>query len=256
MYSEEHKKYLKEITKSNIIVRFTQVFVTLVVIFIWEFTTIKGIINPFIFSSPSRILTCFVDINFFPHIIITLIETLIAFFASIFLGLLISSILWSNNLLARIFDPFLSILNSLPKAALGPILIIWCGANIKSIIIMSLLISLFTCIINFYDSFKNTNIQMIILLKSFGADKFMILKKLIIPYNYKNIISTMKITSSMSLVDVIMGEMLVSKEGLEYLIVYSSQIFNLSLVIASIFILSIISYILYRIILLFENKVH
>lgn len=256
MYSDEHKLYLKQIQKSNILVWFTQIFVILIVTFIWEFTSKYGFINSFIFSSPTKIFRCLLETDFTIHIIVTLAETIISFILSLILGLLIASLFWSNKFLARIFDPFISILNSLPKVALGPILIIWCGANINTIIIMSLLISLFTCIINFYEAFINTNNQMIILMKSFGANNFTILKKLIIPYNLNVIISTMKITSSMSLVGVIMGEMLVSKEGLGYLIVYGSQIFDLTLIITSIILLSVISFVFYKIISFFENKKH
>jgi NitT/TauT family transport system permease protein len=139
----------------------------------------------------------------------------------------------------------LTVLNSLPKVALGPIIIILSGANIKSIIVMALLISVFTAIINMYNAFIGTDKNKIILMKSFNATKYQIFKYLILRGNIPTLINTLKINISLTLIGVIMGELLVSKKGLGYLINYGSQIFNLNLVITSIFILGILSYIFY-----------
>ncbi len=170
------------------------------------------------------------------------------------MGLIISSILWWNDYIAKIFDPYLTIFNSLPKVALGPIIIIIAGANQKSIIIMALLISVIITIINMYQSFILTDENKIKLLKSFKATKFQIYKYLILPNSFSNIISTIKINISMSLVGVIMGEFLVSKEGIGYLIMYGSQVFNLNLVMTGIFLLLIISAVLYYLVVLLERR--
>ncbi len=153
-------------------------------------------------------------------------------------------------------DPYLTILNSLPKVALGPLIIIWVGASTNSIIFMSLTISLFITIINLYTAFNNTDKNYITLLKSMRAKKGQIYQKIIIRANLKNIISTIKINVSMNLIGVIMGELLVSKAGIGYLIMYGSQVFNINLVITSVFLLMVISSILYYIIDFFEKKVN
>ena len=145
-------------------------------------------------------------------------------------------------------------INSLPKVALGPLIIIIAGANMKSIIVMALLINLIVSIITIYNGFLNIDDKKIKLIKSFGAIKLQILFKLVIPSSYKTIISSLKLNISMSLIGVIMGEFLVSKEGIGYLIIYGTQVFNLSLVMAGILILVIISYILYKIIIFIESK--
>ena len=145
-------------------------------------------------------------------------------------------------------------INSLPKVALGPLIIIIAGANMKSIIVMALLINLIVSIITIYNGFLNIDDKKIKLIKSFGATKLQILFKLVIPSSYKTIISSLKLNISMSLIGVIMGEFLVSKEGIGYLIIYGTQVFNLSLVMAGILILVIISYILYKIIIFIESK--
>ena len=167
---------------------------------------------------------------------------------------MIASILWWNNTIKKIVDPYLTILNSLPKVALGPIIIIWFGAGIKSIIIMSLLISVIITIINVTTSFEETDSNKIKLMKSFNANKYQIFSKLVLPSSMNNIISSLKINISMSLIGVIMGEFLVSKEGLGYLIMYGSQVFNLNLVVTGIILLCLISAIMYYIVLYIEKK--
>lgn len=257
MYSNEHIKYLKQIKKENLTVKLIQLLIVILCIVIWQLLADFKVINTFILSSPKNIFIELMKLynnGLIRHLLVTLYETILSFIIGTFLGIIISSFLWWNKFIAKIIDPFLTMFNSLPKVALGPILIIWTGANIKSIIIMALLISTFTTIITVYESFQNTNTFMIKLLKSMHASKKDMFKYLVLPYSYKTIISSLKINISMSLVGVIMGEMLVSKEGLGYLIVYGSQIFNLNLVIASIIILCIISVILYYILIFIELK--
>ena len=186
--------------------------------------------------------------NLYNHIWITFYETIISFSIGTILGILIATILWWNEKIAKIIDPYLTVINSLPKVALGPIIIIWCGAGMKSIIFMALLISLIITIINVYQGFISVDKVKIKLMKSFGANKFQIYTKLLLPGTFSNIISTLKINISMSLIGVIMGEFLVSKEGIGYLIMYGSQVFNLNLVMSGIVILMIFSYILYLIV--------
>ena len=190
------------------------------------------------------------------HVLVTLYEIFISCSLSLLFGFLIATILWWNDFTAKVMDPYLTILNSLPKVALGPLIIIWVGASTNSIIFMSLTISLFITIINLYTAFNNTDKNYITLLKSMRAKKGQIYQKIIIRANLKNIISTIKINVSMNLIGVIMGELLVSKAGIGYLIMYGSQVFNINLVITSVFLLMVISSILYYIIDFFEKKVN
>jgi len=255
--SKEYKDYINKIKLNKILVVITRIFILIFCIILWQYAANKGLINTFITSSPKLVLNTIIKIynqnNLFHHIEITIYETMISFLLATLLGMLISIILWWNKFIDKVIDPYLTILNSLPKVALGPIIIIWSGANTKSIIIMALLISLIITIINISNSFKSTDINKINLLKSFKATKLQILKYLIIPYNYNTIINSLKINISMSLIGVITGEFLVSKEGIGYLIVYGSQVFNLSLVISGILILLIVSYLMYLIVSLIEK---
>lgn len=257
-YSKERLKYLKKRKKEKIIVFSMQILLFIVFIFLWEFFARLKIINTFLTSSPSKIITTLVNLyntnNLFNHISITVYETILSFVLSIFIGIVIASILWWNKLLSKIIDPYLTILNSLPKVALGPIIIIWIGANMNSIIFMALLISSIISIITIYNGFKNTDIEKIKLMKSLNATKFQIYTTLILRGNIDTIISSLKINISMCLIGVIMGELLVSKEGIGYLIMYGSQVFNLNLVMTGVVLLVIISCILYYLISYLERK--
>jgi len=250
MYSEEHKKYLKKIKAKKILIILTQILILIVLITIWELLAHYKIINTFISSSPSKIINTIIDLhnqnNLYNHIWITIYETILSFSLGTILGILISIILWWNNFIYKVIDPYLTVINSLPKVALGPILIIFFGANMNSIIIMALLISVIVTIITVYNGFNETDQNKIKLLRSFNATKWQILKMLILPSSYPTIISSLKINISMSLIGVIMGEFLVSKEGIGYLIMYGSQVFNLNLVMSGIIILMIVSIIMYK----------
>ena len=255
--SNNYKKYLIKQKINNCIIHIIRILLLLLFIFIWQLLANKHIINIFITSSPKEILKTIISLyqknNLFPHIYTTIYETIISFIIGTTLGILIAILLWYNRTLAKIIDPYLTIINSLPKVSLGPILIIWFGANIKSIIIMAILVSIIITIMSVYNAFNETDIIKINLLKSFGANKIQILKYLVIPSNYPTIISSLKINISQCLIGVIMGELLVSKKGIGYLIMYGSQVFNLNLVASGIIILMIVSYIMYLIISYIEK---
>lgn len=257
-YSNEHKKYLMKEKKTKVLVHLMQIVIVILLFGIWELLAKINIINTFLYSSPSKIISTIINLfhdnTLFNHIGITLYEVIISFLISSSLSLIIATILWWNKFISRVFEPFLTIINSLPKVALGPLIIIWAGASIKSIIIMSLTISLFITIINFYQAFITTNKDYITLLKSFNARKIDIFFKVILPSNKETIISALKINMSMNFIGVIMGELLVSKNGLGYLIMYGSQVFNITLVITSIVILAILSFIFYYLINYIEKK--
>lgn len=251
-YSLEHKKYLKNIKKNKIIIFLFRFLIIFLFVIIWEILAKYKLINTFLSSSPSKVINTMISLfkngSLFNHIFVTLYEVFISFSIAIILGLVVSTLLWSNKTISKIIEPYLTIFNSLPKVALGPLIIIWVGASINSIIFMALLINTFITIINIYNGFISTNKNYITVLKSFNASKFKIFKSVILPSNFLNIIAALKINISMSLIGVIMGELLVSKSGLGYLIMYGSQVFNIDLIITSVIILGIISYFMYFII--------
>lgn len=202
--SKEHINYLKRLKKNKRKIVIIQILILVLFLIIWEILSRLNIINSFLSSSPTNVLktiiTLLKDKSLFTHAGITIYETIISFSISTIIGFMIASIMWFYNSIAKILDPYLTILNSLPKVALGPLIIIWVGASINSIIFMALLITIFVTIINIYESFQQTNKSYILLLKSLGATKKDIFFKVIIPSNKKNIINTLKINISMSLI--------------------------------------------------------
>ena len=256
--SLEQKRYLRALGLYKIKVYFCQILLLSSFLILWEVLVNKEVISAFIYSSPSRVIMTIKELidnnNFFIHIYITLKEVFISFVLGISLGFIIALILYEFKFLAKVIDPFLTMLNSLPKVALGPLIIIVCGANTKSIILMALLINLIVSIITIYNGFLGTDEYILKLFKTLGASKWQILTKLVIPSSYQTIIASFKLCIAQTLIGVIMGEFLVSKEGIGYLIVYGKQVFNLNYVMTGIILLSIISYILYKLIIILEHK--
>lgn len=257
--SLEHKKYLKKLRLQKIKVIACQVLILALFILIWQLLSDYKVINTFLCSSPKKVVQTIVNLyksnDLLIHIWVTLKEILISFLLGSLIGIAFAALLWLSPFLSKVLDPYLTILNSLPKVALGPIIIIWAGANQNSIILMALLISTISTIISVYVGFKHTNKISIKLLKSFNANKFQIFTRVVFPSNLNTIISSLKINLSMTFVGVIMGELLVSKQGLGYLINYGSQVFNTNLVITGVILLGILTSILYFLILFIENKI-
>ena len=256
--NKEYNSYLKKLKLSTIKVIFCQIFILILFFSLWQLLSDKNIINSFLCSSPKKVLETIINLyqknSLFNHIFITFKEIIISFLLGTLIGISFAAFLWFSPFSSKVLDPYLTILNSLPKVALGPIIIIWAGANQNSIIIMALLISVISTIISVYTGFKQTNTNSIKLLKSFKASKFQIFINSVLPSNINTIISSLKINLSMTFVGVIMGELLVSKEGLGYLINYGSQVFNINLVMSGIILLCILTSILYLVMLLIEKK--
>ena len=257
--NSERILFLNKIKKNKRIIFISRLSIIALLIIIWELLARFNLINTFLTSSPTDIIKTSIklinDGSLFKHTFITLYEVILSFIISFSISLVISTLLWNNKTLAKVIDPYLTILNSLPKVALGPLIIILIGASNSSIIFMSLLISTFVTIINIYNSFVSTDKNYIVLLKSMKASKKDIFLKVILPSNFINIINSIKINISMNFIGVIMGELLVSKEGLGYLIMYGSQVFNINLVITSVVILGILSYLMYFIIDKIESSI-
>lgn len=254
--SLERKKYLRKLQLDKLYVRITQLGILVGFIILWELLANKGIIDSFITSKPSKIISTFVSMlseGLLKHIGITCLETLIGFLLGTIVGTLIASILWWSPFLSKVASPYLIVLNSLPKVALGPIIIVWVGAGTPAIITMALAISLIVTILEMLNGFTSTDENLIKMLKTFGANRFQIFSKIVFPANIPNLINACKVNIGLCMVGVITGEFLVSKGGLGYLIVYGGQVFKLDLVMTSVIILAIVAYAMYQGILLIGN---
>lgn len=256
--SSDRKKYLNKIKKNKWLIIGTQISFVLIFIFLWEFLAEKKIIDSFITSQPSRIWSTIANLSrngLLKHLGVTCYETIIGFMGGSFIGIIIAMILWWSKFLSKVTEPFLVILNSLPKVALGPVIIIWAGAGTKAIIVMALLISLVVTILEITNGFQNTDKEKIKMARTFHANKFQILTKIVIPANIATFINSLKVNIGLSLVGVISGEFLVSKAGLGYLIVYGGQVFRLDLVMSSVIILAIVASVMYQSVVLLEKGI-
>lgn len=215
--SPERKEYLRKTRKNRIQVLGTQILVLVLLVTIWEILANKGIIDSFIMSQPSRIVKTFMNLSengLLNHLGTTCYETIIGFLLGTAMGTLIAIVLWWSKFLAKVVDPFLVVLNSLPKVALGPIIIIWVGAGTPAIITMGIAISLIVTILEISNGFANTDRDKVKMAKTLGANKLQLLAKIVIPANTSTFINSLKVNLGLSLVGVISGEFLVSKAGL------------------------------------------
>ena len=255
--SKEHQKFIKIQKTKTFFVHFTRLLLLIALLGIWELSAKLNWTDPFITSSPSRIINQTIELynngTLFKHILITLNETVLAFALSTAIGAFIAILLFIISPLRRVLEPYLVILNSLPKIALGPLIIIWVGVGTKAIVTMGILICVVITTINLLNAYLEVSNEKIMLLRSMGANKFQILTKLIIPATLPNFMATLKINLGMAWVGVIMGEYLSSSAGLGYLLVYGGQVFQLDLVMTSIVILCILSGIMYGIISILEK---
>ncbi len=248
-YSDEHKAFLKTIRSNSRKVIIIRIGLLVALLGMWELSAGLGWIDPFIMSSPSRIVSTIVSLynsgELFMHIGVTLWETIVGFFLGTVMGIGIAIGLWWSPLVAKTLDPYLVVLNSLPKIALGPVIIIWVGAGEGAIITMALLISVIVTVMSMLNGFLEISEEKILLMRTFGATRLQVLRMVILPASVPTMISTLKINVGMTWVGVIVGEYLVSKAGLGYLIVYGGQIFKLDLVMASILILAVVAALMY-----------
>lgn len=248
--SQEHKAYLHRVRMNKLLVRIIQLLILGIALLLWEICANAKIVDPFITSQPTRILKTIVGLYqqgvLFHHIGITCLEAFVGFVLGTLVGTMIAIMLWWSEFLCKVLEPYLVVLNSLPKIALGPVFIVWIGAGPAAIIVMTLAISLIVTVLEVLNGFLNTDQEKIKLIQTFGGTKFQVLTKVLLPASYPTIINALKINVGLSWVGVIVGEFLVSKAGLGYLIVYGGQVFKLDLVMTSVIILGVAATIMYQ----------
>jgi len=257
-FNQERKNYIENVKKTKLKITLTRLFILISFFALWEIAGQLKWIDPFLTSTPSRmwksLLKIYSEGTLFKHILVTCFETTIGFLLGTILGTLVAILLWWSDFWCKVLDPYLVVLNALPKVALAPIIIFWVGNGMKAIIMVALLISIVVTIIGVLNGFKEVDEDKIKLLKTFGANKWQILSHLIIPASVPTLVSALKINVGLSWVGVIMGEFLVAKDGLGFLIIFGGQISQLDMVMMSIIILSVLAYIMYEAVALIEKK--
>lgn len=255
--SREQKNYLSRLRTHRWIVRISRVCILAGFLLLWEYTAATGKIDAFIFSSPSGIFRCFRDMvadrSIFFHLGITLYETLVSFFFVILSSILTATLLWFCGRLSEIVEPYLVVLNSLPKSALAPLLIVWLGADKTTIIVAGMSVAVFGSILSLYSSFSTVDPGKIKLIRTLGGKRWQALTKVVLPSSVPAIISNMKVNIGLCLVGVIIGEFLAARNGLGYLIIYSSQVFKMDWLLMSIVLLCLMAMLLYFLIHILEQ---
>lgn len=256
--SPAQQAYLKQEVRVRRQTRFIQYALFVLLLVLWELGAASGAIDSFIFSSPSRVLRCFLSMaengSVFLHAGVTLWETLLSFFLTTVLSLALAILLWSSPRTARVLEPYLVLLNSLPKSALAPLLIVWLGAGLKSVVVSAVSVALFSSVMALYTGFLSTDPELIRLIRSLGGGKKETLFKILLPSCVPVIISTMKVSIGLCLVGVIIGEFLAADSGLGYLIIYGQQTFAMDQVVMSIAVLCVISSLVYQGISLIQQR--
>jgi NitT/TauT family transport system permease protein len=258
--SKEHQTYLKQYKIRKVSIAASQISMLVLFFALWEIAAYFKWIDPFIMSQPSRVFKTVMNLtadgSLFTHTGITVFETVVGFLSGTILGTIIAIILWWSDFVAKVLDPYLVVLNALPKTALGPIILVWIGGTTSSIIVMALLVSIVVTILNVYLAFESCDEDKVKLLWTLGATKLQILSKVVLPSSIPSIISVLKINVGLSLVGVIVGEFLVSKAGLGYLIIYGGQVFKMDLVMTSVLILAVAAALMYLSVAWFEKKLN
>ncbi len=255
--SAEQKQFLHIQKRHRRMVGVSRVLILFSFLFIWEFAANTGIIDSFIFSCPSKIALCFwelaLDGTIFLHIGVTLYETILSFLLVTCISILSAIALWFSRKLSEILDPYMVVLNSLPKSALAPLLIVWLGANRTTIIAAGMSVAIFGSILSLYSSFSSVDPEKIKLIYTLQGNRLHAMTKVVLPSSLPAIINTMKVNIGLCLVGVIIGEFLAARSGLGYLIIYSSQVFKMDWLLLGIVLLCIMAMLLYTLISCLEK---
>lgn len=255
--SLRQEEYIREHRRHHRLVAFLRFLLFFLFAALWEISADLHWIDAFIFSSPSRIVMTIADMSrdctIFRHTGITLYETLLSFALVILVSFAAATVLWFSGTISEILEPWLVILNSLPKSALAPLLIVWLGATKTTIIVAGMSVAVFGSILSLYTSFTTVDPGKVKLIYTLGGNRFHALTKVVLPSSIPAIISNMKVNIGLCLVGVIIGEFLAARDGLGYLIIYSSQVFKMDWLLMSIVLLCIMATLLYSLINLLEK---
>ncbi|MGO4890040.1 ABC transporter permease [Anaerobacillus sp. MEB173] len=246
----KHQEYLNKLKSDKLKVRVSQLSILIFFFAAWEVAGTKRWVDPLLFSTPSRVWKLFLekaaDGSLLSHTYVTLFETVLGFLLGTMIGTILAATLWWSPFLSRVLDPYLVVLNSMPKIALGPILIVGLGPGYTSIIAMGALISVIITTIVVYTAFKEVDPNYLKVIQTFGGTKKQSFLHVILPASFPTIISTLKVNVGLSWVGVIVGEFLVSKQGLGYMIIYGFQVFNFTLVLMSLLVIAVLATVMYQ----------
>lgn len=255
---ELHRTFLAARRKRRASVFAVQGGLLVLLFALWEMAARLKWVDPLLFSSPSKVFaqiaSTAADGSLWPHLFITVGETAAGFLLGTLVGTLLAVLIWWSPFLSEVLDPYMVVFNSMPKVALGPIFIVMFGAGFTSIVVTTLSITVIVTTLVVYNSFSSVDPNLLKVAQSFGATRNQLFAKVILPASYPAIVSTLKVNVGMSWVGVIVGEFLVAKAGLGYLIIYGFQVFNFTLVMSSLLIIAVVATLMYQLVVWAERK--
>jgi NitT/TauT family transport system permease protein len=258
-HSPAYQDYLRSLKRNGLKIKAWQLAILVVFLVVWEAGPRMGWINPMLTSYPSAVFkmsaSLIADGSLAYHTWATFRSTVIGFVGGMLIGTTAAIALYLSPFLYRVLDPFIVVLNALPKIALVPLFFIWLG-DMKSIYAMAIAISVFVTTLMLYTGFQAIDPDKVRLVKLFGASRWQVLTKVVLPGSVPTMISTLKINVGLSLVGVVVGEFQAAKAGLGYLITYGSQIFQMNLVMMSVVVLAIISTLMFGVIQALEAFIY
>ena len=256
--SQEYLDYLRRRRRFRSAVIAVQLAILVVALAFWQVGGALKWWDPLLTSTPSTVWRTFWKLSaegsLWTNTAVTLEETLISFGVAMVAGVVVATMIWWSPFLSRVLDPYLVVLNAMPKTALGPLFIIWLGMEL-SIYGMAISISLIVTILTVTNGFKGVDPNKVKLMRALGANNGQILRKVIYPASLPTLVAAVKVTIGLTLVGVIVGEFLSAKAGLGYMILYGGQVFDMSTVMTAIVVLVVISAALYAAVVAVESVV-
>ncbi|MBD0380450.1 ABC transporter permease [Paenibacillus sp. WST5] len=240
-------------------VRLVQLVILVVFFGVWELAGRLKWIDVLLFSYPTKVFKLLwdklLDGSLLPHVGATVLETIVGFALGTLLGTALAVMIWWSSFLAKVLDPYIVVINSMPKVALGPLFIVGLGPGLLSIIATTLSITVIITTLVVYGSFKEVDANYVKVVTIFGGNKRKVFQKVILPASFPAIVATLKVNVGLAWVGVIVGEFLVSEIGLGYLIIYGFQVFNFTLVISTLIVIALVATVMYQAVSVLEKKI-
>jgi NitT/TauT family transport system permease protein len=256
--SQQYLDFLKRTQRGRQLIVASQIGLLLLFFGLWELLPRMHIINPMLVSYPSALWPTFLELlktgNLLHHTWATVYATIIGFTLSMVIGVVMAAALWWSEFIYKVLDPFLVVANAMPKIAFVPIFYIWLGSE-YSIFGMAVAIAVFVTIMIVFAGFRGIDANKIKLANTFGATRWQVLRKVILPGSVPTLIAALKMNIGLALVGVVVGEFQSANAGLGFLIINGSQIFKMNIVMTSITVLAIISSVMYLAIYYLEAAV-
>lgn len=255
---ELHQGHLRQVSAWRRKVLAVQLALLVAMFVLWELAGRLRWIDVLLFSYPSKIFSQIgkdvVSGELWTHLAVTVGETAVGFLLGTLVGTLLAVLIWWSPFLSKVLDPYMVVFNSMPKVALGPIFIVMFGAGFTAIVMTTLSITVIITTLVVYNSFNEVDDNYIKVVRTFGGSRSEIFAKVVLPASYPAIVSTLKVNVGMAWVGVIVGEFLVAKQGLGYLIIYGFQVFNFTLVLSSLLIIAAVATAMYQMVVYVERK--